>query len=244
MHLNQEEPADWNYKQPEFRKVNKNYPILHAYLKNTFLKLQDEDKIAFSNDGQQACFNTGLISWDDKEIFALFFRERDPGPSRPDWYCKGFFDTYAIELGEFRANLPALPNYITDPADLVVDFSYDFEFQVGHILGDEENRLRLTEILRENIHLALSAIQGATASLRRRIRRNYKLAIPQWYPAERKIQLLLPLCLLSPNKADLVLVADKDKKSRVYRVRTLLRMDQAYSNARLLTRPDRDWLNP
>lgn len=46
------------------------------------------------------------------------------------------------------------------------------------------------------------------------------------------------------TKADLALVADKDKDRKVYRIRTVLPMDKAFINARLITRPDRDWLDP
>jgi len=58
------------------------------------------------------------------------------------------------------------------------------------------------------------------------------------------MQLLLPLNLTSENEADLALVADKDKDRHIYRIRTVLTMDMAYVDARLITRPDREWLNP
>ena len=56
------------------------------------------------------------------------------------------------------------------------------------------------------------------------------------------IQLLLPLCLNQPDRADLALVVDKVGNS--YRGNTVLTLDMAYRNARLITRPDSDWLRP
>jgi hypothetical protein len=56
--------------------------------------------------------------------------------------------------------------------------------------------------------------------------------------------LLLPLYLTSDVEADLAFVADKDKAGKVYRIKTVLTMDQAYIDARLICRPDREWLNP
>ncbi|MGK7944952.1 MAG: DUF3825 domain-containing protein [Microcystaceae cyanobacterium] len=111
-----------------------------------------------------------------------------------------------------------------------------------HIL--DENQERLPELLRNNRHLAKGQINSNIDSLKQKCIRNYKTAIPFWYPPESKIQLLLPLCLISPDKADLALVADKNKHEKVYRIRTALTMDMAYNNARLITRPDREWLNP
>jgi hypothetical protein len=52
----------------------------------------------------------------------------------------------------------------------------------------------------------------------------------------------LPLCLLKPSVADLALVVST--KEGQYRGDTILTLDMAYSNARLLCRPDSDWLKP
>lgn len=74
----------------------------------------------------------------------------------------------------------------------------------------------------------------------KRVRRNYKTAIPHFY--DGKIQFLLPLCLLTKKDADLALVVNKEEQ--VYKAHTVLTLDQAYNNARLLAKPDREWLNP
>jgi len=122
----------------------------------------------------------------------------------------------------------------------VFDTSYEFEVNYDHIF--DQNRDRLPEILRDNRTLAISAIQGSVQLLTQKIIRNYKIAIPHWH--EGKMQLLLPLNLTSENEADLALVADKDKAGHIYRIKTVLTMDMAYVDARLITRPDREWLNP
>ena len=81
---------------------------------------------------------------------------------------------------------------------------------------------------------------GATAALKRRVRRNYKTAIPQFYRG--KLQLLLPLCLQSNARADLALVVERQPNS--YYAWTVLPLDAAYNNARLIARPDTEWLMP
>lgn len=35
-----------------------------------------------------------------------------------------------------------------------------------------------------------------------------------------------------------------NKTEQIYEVATILTLDQAYNNARLLAKPDREWLNP
>lgn len=239
-------PEDWDFMRPEFQKPHTKLPILLNYLNYTFLRLQQQGKIVFSDDGSSACFNTGLLTPDEKELFALFARdERGVHDDRIiGWRFRGFFDSYAAEIARYRAKLPGIATYVDDASDLVMDTNFEIDVNVGHILDDPENQDRLPEVLRNNRQLALAAIEGGTKILRQKVQRNYKAAIPQWYIPAGKIQLLLPLCLIHPDKADLALVAEKDTAGRVYRIRTALRMDMAYNNARLLTRPDREWLNP
>ncbi|MFN5954425.1 MAG: DUF3825 domain-containing protein [Dolichospermum sp.] len=233
-------PEDWNFSTSTFKSNGESYPILTKYLNYTFMRLQEQNKISFSEDGDRACFNTGLQTSTEKDIFATFFRNKKSKEYvAPDWTLYGFFDSYSDKLKDFQS-LPELASYITNPSDLVFDFEYEIDVNYDHIL--KKNQERLPEILQQNSKLAISAIQGPVSVLKERIRRNYKLAIPHWY--ENKIQLLLPLYITSEEIADLALVADKDKDRKLYRIKTVLTMDMAYNDARLICRPDRDWLNP
>ncbi len=57
------------------------------------------------------------------------------------------------------------------------------------------------------------------------------------------MQLLLPVALLRRDVVELALAVDRLGPD-VYLGRTVLTLDWAYNNARLLTRPDTDWLRP
>jgi hypothetical protein len=235
---------NWNFVRPEYQRPGMTIPILTNYLNNTFSRLQEQGKVRFSIDNRYACFNTGLQTPDEKDIFATFSKNpNSANVSYCDWEFTGFYDSYQRELSEFRP-LPDIATYIEHASDLVLDLSYEIDINIAHILDDPENQDRLPPPLRHNRNLAMTAIEGATKFLKQKVLRNYKTAIPFWYVTERRIQLLLPLCLMQPDMADLALVADKDDIGKVYRIRTALRMDMAYINARLLTRPDREWLNP
>ena len=92
------------------------------------------------------------------------------------------------------------------------------------------------------------AVRQAVRHAEFRVEQNYKTAIPQYYwprsEAEDagKLQLLLPLCLEDVGRADLALSVDR--VGSVYRAATVLTLDMAYNNARLIARPDREWLEP
>lgn len=80
-------------------------------------------------------------------------------------------------------------------------------------------------------------------SLRLDSQRNFKTAIPQYYPRVRQLQLLLPMCLVSDDHVDMALAVEKTP-SGTYLGHTALPLDWAYKNARLICRPDSDWLLP
>lgn len=75
----------------------------------------------------------------------------------------------------------------------------------------------------------------------KRVQWNFKTAIPMYYPQNNKMSLLLPLSLIDDEVIDLALVTEKTQ-SGAYLGHTILPLDWAYSNARLVTRPDSDWL--
>lgn len=234
---------DWNFKRTEFISQYKkqSFPVLTNYLNYTFLRLQDEGKIVYSKDNDKACFNTGLQTQRGKDIFATFFRNRQAEEkNQPDWTLYAFCDSYSEKLEPFHP-LPELANYITNVDDLVFNTQYDIEPNLEHFLKHNENRL--PEVLRGNLRMAENVINGAIQSLKGLIRRNYKIAIPHWY--DNKIQLLLPLVLTNEEGiADLALVVDRDDNRKIYRGTTILSMDMAYVDARLITKPADEWLNP
>lgn len=231
---------DWNFHLLEYKNSSTNYPILTSYLNFTFIRLQQQNKIKFNEDQSKACINTGLQTPEEKDIFATFYKNLNAEKrGLPDWTLYGYFDTYSEKVRDFEP-LPDIATYIDDPSELVFDHSYEFDVQHKHICS--HNKDRLPEILKSSDALARKAVEGAILQLKKRLRRNYKLAIPHWY--DGRIQLLLPLTIEDDNITDLVLVAEKDFKRRKYMIRTSLKLDDAYLDARVVCAPDRQWLNP
>lgn len=74
-----------------------------------------------------------------------------------------------------------------------------------------------------------------------KMRWNFRTAIPSCYPRMNAMSLLLPLCLVDELHADAALVVQL-MASGNYQGQTILTMEQAYMNARLICRPDSDWL--
>ncbi len=98
------------------------------------------------------------------------------------------------------------------------------------IESDTKTYRNLTNRLKDAISLAVKRIDW-----------NFKTAIPMYYPTENKMSLLLPLSLIDDEVVDIALVVEKTKSGN-YIGHTILPLNWAYNNARLVARPDSDWL--
>lgn len=107
----------------------------------------------------------------------------------------------------------------------------NYFFQLGQKIQQESRVfIRLKNRLDDAVKLALKRAEW-----------NYKTAIPMYYPTRNKGSLLLPLCLMEEDRVDLALVVER-QPSGAYQGQTVLPLHLAYSNSRLITRPDSDWL--
>ena len=230
------DPEDWDFSDA---KVKKNV-ILKNYIEHTFRKVKEEDKIAYSADNKYACFNTGLITKNLEEIFALFERNRIPG--KQDFFLKCFCrKSESVLLNIFKSDLPQIANYFQKPEDLLFNPNCTLIPQIDHIIEDNKERFPIAMQTCGEDEMRRK-LEGAIDEVKRRVRTNYKIAIPQYYG--NRIQLLLPLNLTpnSPN-ADLALVVHKID-ANTYTARTCLTLKMAYNNARLIVKPQSSWLKP
>ena len=229
---------NWNYR---LTRSPQSFPILRSYLRYTFARLEDESKIATAKGrgGEEvACFNTGLVTERQEAIFAVFRpNKRTDREAAPQWVLDQFAKESDRILTCF-ARKPDIANYFADPRELLYDTRIELVVDFDHVIRD--NRERFPAKLQDNDYGLKAILDGAIVAAKGRVRRNYKTAIPQYYRG--RLQLLLPLCLLGPEQADLALVVARE--GEVYRASTVLTLDMAYNNARLLARPDTEWLNP
>ena len=226
-----DKPEDWDYKG----NPTGGFPILYNYIHHTFAKLECEQKILVEND--YAIFNTGLVTTNQEEIYSYFQKNKNPN-TNIQWYFIGWRKASDRDLMKFR-KLPEIANYFTNPVDLIYDTRLDLRINVDHIIQDNITRFPPPVNTMDSYQLGI-LIQGTINDAKRRIKRNYKTAIPQYYNG--KLQLLLPLCLVSKSKADLALVVEKEND--IYRASTILTLDMAINNARLIAKPDDEWLKP
>lgn len=241
------EPEDWGYQSQTSDYEN---PVLNDYLHYTFMRLEEEEatggdrtKIAVSADSRWTCFNTGLVTPCQEAIFACFEAHHDPD-SEAKWFFKSFEKEASWKLKDFSV-LPQPAHYFDDPSCLVYDHRLDLRTNTSHIINDNRERFPARCAQMGDYELQ-NLLEGAIKRAEQRARRNYKTAIPQYYrprgSESGSMQLLLPMCLFDPDRADLALAVSRH--DGFYRASTVLPLDWAYNNARLIAKPDRDWLQP
>ena len=228
------ESEDWDYK---ITTSSSPHPILRNFVTYTYKRLVEEKKISITHDEEYCCWNTGLITPSQEPIYILFSKNKLAG-SQPYWHFWKFARKGEWELSKFPS-LPEMAHYFDDPSVLVFDTRKELRVNVEHVVSENLSRFP-AELQKMNPFGLQNLVKGAIDSAKERVKRNYKTAIPQYYSGA--IQLLLPLSLTDPSKADLALVVERF--SDFYRAATCLTLDMAYNNARQLARPDRDWLAP
>lgn len=238
----------WGFKQERFQRVYQNpIPKLYNYLEYTFLRLQtlenEHPGIYFisSVDKKNICFNSGLQDTLGNDLI-LSFRSLLPRPGYQDsdWAFDTILtpqcDAYRSLFGQVA---PELAWYTKDSRDYVYNTEYALNSELHeHVFLRAKERCGFTDFPDEATRNYLS---GVISNLIPKIKRNYKVAIPIYYVKEQKMQLLLPFQVKYGLSAFLV---ERDDNHKIYMIKTILDMDQAFFAARLITRPDGDWLDP
>lgn len=233
----------WNFHDERYR-TDKEYPILNNYLFFTYDRLKAEGKIVVAEDGKMMCFNTGLQSRErEEDIFAVF----EPNVGRPansnqEWRLYKFCLPNDNVLSGLK-KLPDIAEYWSDPSELLFDKRLDIRINYEHIVKDNVQRFK--DIGADHpVNILESLLRTQANKAIEKVKRNYKVAIPQFYTDKYKgtsrIQLMLPLCIIDPQKADLALVISKE--TGTYIGRTIFPLDWAYMNSRRIITPDADWI--
>ena len=196
------EEEDW-----DFSSTSKgDNSVLKHYIRHTYGRLVEEGKIETNENGNSLCFNTGLVTENQEEIFALFVPNRKPDHSEK-WFLNGWKKASDNNLQSF-ASLPHLAQYFEKITDLLFDSSLEIRINYDHIVVEHKDRFP-DEFAKMDNHRLIIALRGAIEAAKARVRRNYKTAIPQYY--SKRIQLLLPICLRRPRKADVALVVETEE---------------------------------
>lgn len=233
------QPEIWTYKKI---KDADPYRILRNYIYFTYDRLDEENKILQSNDGEYRCMNTGLLTVYDQEIICLF-KKSDMEGGLP-WYLIGFFKETDKQFTTVFSCIPEMASYFDNASDLIYDSSLELNLRKEHIIDD--NIDRFIEAGYTDKRLISVLLDAAKETLIKKLKRNFKLALPSYYynseSKEHKMQLLAPLYFPgAPVKLALVMNKVKSDANEYYEGVTVLPVEWAYMNSRLIVKPDEEW---
>lgn len=223
-------PEKWSFEDED------DYSILKNYLKYTFNKLQDEKKVIETDT--YCAFDTGLFSHYYEPIYVYGELNKNTSENASKWFFKGFKDKYELGALDTIEKFPERADYFSDPSRLVFNWHLEVNKNYKHILDDLNTSQRLPDSIK-NSDIPLETLKGVIDTAVQRVIANYKLAVPHYYC--NKIQLMIPLCFNNTNTPDVALVLDR-MKGGYYQATTCLDMQMAYMDARLIAKPESNWL--
>jgi hypothetical protein len=258
---NMAEPEDWG----------PNDIILVNYFVHTFQALHrvqttttanerqiGDDPVYLAEHDDNIYFHTGLITVNMEPIYAKFPRNTNAQSKDNQYYISDRKKHFilGIHLTQHCNPLPTQCRYFDDYSHLVMDATKIPCVNWTHIY--DQNWERMCKVLyptashdtagfKEQMrNEAILKLNGALTMTLNRVKANYRTAVPQYYKSQ--LQLLLPLCLNGTNTPDLVLTISRQAYNPPQRDKfsyvgaTVLTLGMAYQNARLIARPEKDWL--
>lgn len=211
--------------------------VLKNYLLNTFRRCYKQTKVIVNEDGTASCFNTGLLTPNGHDIVALF--EKNRRQDAQPWVLKGFKDNSSREFMEVFRQTPSLATYTDDFEEYYYNPDLEIVINTDHILDDNWDRINSKVHLDKTIVKAL--LTGALEEAKQRIKRNIRLVVPQFY--KDKIMYLVPIKIpIAEGAYETMALAVEKINECQYRANTIFTKEMAYEKARLLMRPESNWL--
>lgn len=177
----------------------------------------------------------------------------NPLPQPPVYFDRGeqlFFDVKRQLLTDFDHiildNISRLPLSFLEEQFTDCPEARELAAQIRSADGCGRRALyeQLKEIVNSNDRLFMriqNRIKDSIELAKKRVSRNYKTAIPSYFPKRNSMSLMLPLCLVDEEKPDVALVVEQTPAGN-YQGQTILTLTQAYIDARLLCQLNSEWL--
>ncbi|MCH5204754.1 MAG: DUF3825 domain-containing protein [Oscillospiraceae bacterium] len=195
-------------------------------------------------------FCTAFSSVLGKSLTDIF----NPLPIAPEYFTRYddmFFDFNKYLHIDYEHLL--LDNICRFPLSFLYEQLFDNQ-QAREILDrlrsvyEKSERIRLFEqikkIIASNSRLSLrlqNSLKSSVELAKKRVRHNYKTAVPSYFPKHDSIALMLPLALDDEKTPDVALVLEITRLGS-YQAQTILTLSQAYIDARLVSCMSAEWL--
>ncbi|MFE4829906.1 DUF3825 domain-containing protein [Streptomyces sp. NPDC056672] len=227
------EREDWDGPGPRYPQE---MGVLKQYLSDTFQQALHEGKVFLSTDERLSVFNSGLATPRQEAIYGLFTPNRVSG--QQPWYLRGWRPESNQQLLWAFPELPGAVGF-SDPAHYNFDRRLRLEANT-QFLAEHQPRQFPVPLRNDPCGLEMR-LSAEVARAHEAARTHCSVPVPAWHAARQEVQLLLPLCLVSPDRPDAALALSRAGDH--YQAISVLPLQTAYCCARLLGRPAASWLN-
>ena len=128
---------NWDYEKSDVKE----YKLLRNYLLYTYDRVKQESKIEYSENGELMCFNTGLLTPNEVDIYALFNKNDSTRAKEGQiWHLVGFYQASHRKMLEEFPKYPEIADYFTNSSDFIYDRNMDIVINYDHIVDDNYER--------------------------------------------------------------------------------------------------------
>lgn len=199
-----------------------------------------------NEEGNRIVMNSGLLDEYMNDIFVIFVKNKDGDFVNPTIVKD---KTQLINEGFTKDELREMPGilrFYKEKSELIFDGDIeDFDLyskdRLDHIIKERKFRLP-TELANLNSDVLWNKVRTAVELAVRVAQRDFKHVVPMYDIKNDKIEFLMP-CHINRSINEIPEVAlVVSKIGQFYQVMTLLELEEAYGNARILSMPNNSWL--
>lgn len=228
------EDEKWYYLQED----GTSFSVVFYYIIHTFDRVYRQNKIVISKDEEVCAFNTGLLNNQGDEILGIFkksYKYDATNPFSNYWHFSTFIAENDRKFLNLSLNKPDIATYFEDFNELYFNPNIDIVLNFDHFYDDNYDRLP-EELKSLDKSTARIVFNGFLEHTIKKIKRNNRIPVPQFY--REKIMFLIPVVAFGTRTVIIAVEKLGDK----YVANTVLTIEMAYNCARLLNKPESNWL--
>lgn len=238
------EPEPWNSSN------RSDLDRLKNYIDKTFERCQQQNKIVENSTETASIFNTGLMTNNGEDIYGYFILNDNPPKAAIDpqkWKFKCYLKASdrRVTNNNFDMN-PELATYgdhskyHIDIEESKVISNVDHIFDDHLDFSDDETSRYPDELIGLGKQVLISLVNSSLRTALKKIKRNPRLVVPQFY--RNQLMYLIPIDIPINETYHTMALAVECLTDNRYRINTIFTLDMAYKKARLVMKPESNWL--
>ncbi|MDR1540706.1 MAG: DUF3825 domain-containing protein [Clostridiales bacterium] len=228
------------------------YQMLSNYMKGILqriLALKTKgvtDYFRWNLDQTKLLVNTSLVDKFGNYVHIIYNYEKNKNIYSNPQYVESVFKLQSSRFSEMRLNLMPVkfydkPNDLIFDADLA-DFDLNNPATLNHIINERKSRMGMTADDLDVINTSFMIRNSIDVAIRFS-RIDYRYAIPMYSIQDDRLKFLLPVYAKFGVDSKPMFALVVEKTGNIWIMKTILTLQQAYQDARLVSAVNSNWLD-